>query len=47
MVHGIQSLVLEILNEGKSLEPINKTYIDLIVKSKNMSPPRKFRSISL
>lgn len=47
MGREIQSLVLGILNEGKSPEVINKTFIALIPKCKNPGSPKQLRPISL
>lgn len=43
----VVSLTLGILNEGKSPECINKTFIALIPECKNLSSLNQFRSISL
>jgi hypothetical protein len=43
----ITDLALGILNDGKSPETINKTFIALIPKCKNPSSPKQFRPISL
>jgi len=40
-------IALGILNEGESPENINKTFIALIPKCKNLSSPKQFRPISL
>lgn len=43
----IENLVLGILNEGKSPESLNKTFIALVPKCKNLGPRKQFRPISL
>lgn len=43
----ITELALGILNEGKSPEHINNTFIALIPKCKNPTSPNQFRPISL
>jgi hypothetical protein len=43
----VKKLALGILNDGKSPESINKTYITLIPKCKNPNSPKQFRPISL
>lgn len=43
----VLSLVLSILNDGKSPECINKTFIALIPKCKSPNSPKQFRPISL
>lgn len=45
--NDVQSLVLSVLNEGKSPESINRTFIALIPKCKNPNSPKQFRPISL
>lgn len=47
MGNDIQALALGILNEGRSPESINKTFIALIPKCKNPNSPKHFRPISL
>lgn len=47
MGSDIQKLVLGILNEGKSPESINNTFIALIPKCKNPGTPKQFRPINL
>lgn len=39
--------MLDILNNGKALDEINKTFIVLIPKGKNPASPKDFRPISL
>jgi len=43
----VGTLALDILNEGKSLECVNRTFVVLIPKCKNPSSPSQFRPISL
>lgn len=43
----VQELVLEILNDKRAPDEINKTFIVLIPKGKNPSSPKDFRPISL
>lgn len=47
MGKDIETLVLDILNEGRNLESLNKTFICLIPKCKNPRNPKDFRPISL
>lgn len=43
----VQNYALDVLNNGRSPEDMNKTYIALIPKCKSPSSPKDFRPISL